>query len=223
MISIKGIKKYAVYLFIAGWMFVLGIMVGRGSAPVTFDTQPFQKRLETIVDRFGQKQDSRQKVELTFYDVLDRPALEEGETLGSVQEILPGKVSPVPVEEGDEKISKKRMTLAHRTGDFAPENPPEPVAVQKPEKNPAPASGRYTVQVAAYRQLKDAVAQSAILEKKGVSSYRVTAEKDGETWYRVRSGSFHTHADAAAFKQKLDQIGIQSMILKKEDNENIQP
>ncbi|MCK5836987.1 MAG: hypothetical protein KAH09_06940 [Desulfobacula sp.] len=48
MISFKRILKYLIYTFIAGWMFLLGIMVGRGTSPVTFDTQKFQKRLEAI-------------------------------------------------------------------------------------------------------------------------------------------------------------------------------
>ena len=57
-------------------MFFLGIMVGRGTSPVTFDTQKFQKRLETIASEFGEKKDTPEKVDLKFYDVLDQPAPE---------------------------------------------------------------------------------------------------------------------------------------------------
>jgi len=61
----------------------------------------------------------------------------------------------------------------------------------------------------------------AILEKKGISSYRVKGSKNGVTWYRVRSGSFANFDEATEFKKKLDKIKINSMIIKRDDNEDI--
>ena len=52
MKSFKGLFKYLVFFVIASWMFILGIIVGRGSAPVTFDTTKFQTRLESIAENF---------------------------------------------------------------------------------------------------------------------------------------------------------------------------
>ena len=73
----KGLLKYSIYIFIAAWMFFLGIIVGRGNSPVKFDTQKFQKRLETIAHDFGVQKKIPGKIDLKFYDVLDRPELEE--------------------------------------------------------------------------------------------------------------------------------------------------
>ena len=61
----------------------------------------------------------------------------------------------------------------------------------------------------------------AILEKKGISSYRVKGYKNGVAWYRVRSGSFANFDEATEFKKELDKIKINSMIIKKDDNEDI--
>ncbi|MBU3950975.1 MAG: hypothetical protein KJ658_02465, partial [Proteobacteria bacterium] len=77
MLSFKGILKNAIYVFIAGWMFFLGILVGRGSAPVTFETDRFQKRLAEIVLAFGKAESPEEKVELQFYDALNSPVQQE--------------------------------------------------------------------------------------------------------------------------------------------------
>lgn len=55
-------------------MFALGVMVGRGTSPVTFDTRGFQARLEAIAREYGSQKEVEQKVDLKFYDVLNRPA-----------------------------------------------------------------------------------------------------------------------------------------------------
>ena len=61
----------------------------------------------------------------------------------------------------------------------------------------------------------------AILEKKGISSYRIKRFQNGVTWYKIRSGSFADFDEAAEFKKKLDKIKINSMIIKRDDNEDI--
>jgi len=77
MLSFKGIFKSLTYVFVAGWMFFLGILVGRGTAPVTFDTQEFQKRLEIIAQEFGKREKPETKIDLEFYDALTQPVQTE--------------------------------------------------------------------------------------------------------------------------------------------------
>lgn len=231
MISFKGILKYSIYLFIAGWMFFLGIMVGRGNSPVTFDTRKFQERLETIAGEFGKNKEQREKVELKFYDALEKPVPEEEVvTQKTSGEIVPGRVDDGPADAAV-KTSLKKQTydkaaaaavLAEKKEKASA--PAKKTAVKKDtvkkEKAAAPAPGKYTLQVAAYKDFKDAVTRMAQLEKKGFKSYRVRAEKDGVTWYRVRTGSFAAYDEARAYKEKLKKAKIDSIILKKADNEN---
>lgn len=211
-------------------MFFLGIIVGRGNSPVQFDTQKFQKRLETIAHDFGAKKKIPDKIDLKFYDVLDRPELEEdasnnkSKAKGEIVEILPKK--EVVTDSTLMKTSKKKETFKKGEIKVQGKNRPE---VKKnlekrdkkkiiPQKIP---QGNYTVQIAAYKDFKDAVTEMAILEKKGISSYRVKGSKNGVTWYRVRSGSFANFDEATEFKKKLDKIKINSMIIKRDDNEDI--
>ncbi len=231
----KGLLKYSAYLFIAAWMFFLGIIVGRGNSPVNFDTQKFQKRLEVIAHDFGVQKKVPHKIDLKFYEVLDRPELEEdashnkSKEKGKNVEILPKK--EVVTDSTLMKTSKKKETFKKGEIKVQKKNRPEVKKSSenedkkeiKPQKiSPQKISqDNYTVQIAAYKDFKDAVTQMTILEKMGISSYRVKGYKNGVAWYRVRSGSFANLDEATEFKKKLDKIKINSMIIKKDDNEDI--
>jgi len=243
--SYKGILKYLIYLLIAGWMFLLGIMVGRGSSPVTFDTQKFQKRLEIIAREFGEENETREKIDLKFYDVLDHPIPEGESSLRKKSlEIIPQKEKEVTNDVVPLKTSRKKLTFHKESNNKEVKNAEEnntPKAdakiisaqvitknlVPPPQKKTAPSvekgkiKGKYTIQIAAYKDFKDAVTQMATLEKKGYDSYRVKGEKDGVTWYRVRIGSFANYDEAKKFKEKLKKARINSMIIKRKNNEDI--
>lgn len=237
MVSFTGILKYSIYLFILGWMFFLGIMVGRGNSPVTFDTQGFQERLQTIASEFGHENDGPKKIEIQ-YDILENSSGQAGSSVKHASEIMPGKDVDLPREKIQTKISLKKQTYNPDINIIKakPAEPKKQVSKSKPVKaksvktvsaTPKPEtikqskSGQYTIQIAAYKDFKDAVTQMAILEKKGFSSYRIKVVRNGTTWYRVRVGSFNTYEDAKKFKVRLDKAKINSMIMKKEDNENI--
>jgi len=229
----------------------LGIMVGRGSSPVTFDTRTFQKRLETIAGEFGKEKGVQEKIDLKFYEALDRPVAEEGSIPRQKSlEIIPKKektdTDTIPLKTSKKKEtfnikanqgmvnssstvnkpaagaeSSKKIPVpedrarAKKSRATPSVSSPEPVPVKKSLK------GGYTIQIAAYKAFKDAVTQMALLETKGFSSYRVKAQKNGVTWYRVRTGSFSNYDDAKQFMQKIKKARINAMIVKKEDYENI--
>ena len=115
----KGLLKYSVYIFISAWMFFLGIIVGRGNSPVNFDTQKFQKRLEVIAHDFGAQKKEPHKIDLKFYEVLDRAELEEdashnkSKEKGKIVEILPKK--EVVTDSTLMKTSKKKETFKRGT------------------------------------------------------------------------------------------------------------
>jgi SPOR domain len=219
MIPFKGILKYLIYLFIAGWMFLLGIMVGRGTSPVIFDTQKFQKRLEIIANEFGGEKEIRAKMDLTFYDDLDKPVPEEGApSKYKPLEIIPKKEMPekekivvpdaIPLKTSLKKQTFK-LTATSTKQDIGSEN-----ALKTDQ-------GKYTLQIAAYKEFKDAVSQMADLEKKGFSSYRVRGQKQGVTWYRIRTGSFANFDEAEKFKERLSKAKVNSMIITKDKDEDI--
>ncbi len=214
MMSFKGILKYLIYIFIAGWMFLLGIVVGRGTSPVTFDTRKFQQRLEMIADKQNKEiQPASRKMDLEFFDALDHPIPVEGSKRSKkTQELVPKKESRPPESEAaiPVKISLKKQTYKKQS------RKSEPVAVKKVSE-----AGRYTLQIAAYKNANDAAAHMAALEKNGYAPYRVQTRLNKETWYRIRLGSYDTYDSAKAVKEKLKKDRIQAMIVKKDSHEDI--
>lgn len=248
--SFKGAIKYTIYIFIGAWMFLLGIMVGRGTAPVTFETRSFQERLQAMVQKTQKTQnpeDPDKKIALHYFEALNAPVAPDDMQALTVK-VVPGKQEntspgekkmqaqttdtqkpsvpqttdpePVPV-----KTSKKAATFkASATArDDVAEKKPAPAAPpegKSPEKKaPAPASGtggEYTIQVAAFKSFKDAVTQTAVLDEKGFTAMRTSKKIDGVTWYRVRVGAFATRDAAHRYLEKLNQAGINGMIIKKE-------
>jgi len=83
-------------------------------------------------------------------------------------------------------------------------------------KVPAPAHGAYTIQVASYKTLDDALAQMVILDKKGIAAYRASVKINGKTWYRVRIGTFADYKAARARLEKLAGSGVTGIVIKKE-------
>ena len=256
--SFKGAIKYGIYIFIGGWMFFLGIMVGRGTAPVTFDTQGFQERLLEIARKMGNRENTKNretKIALHYYEALSEPVESEElpmmppeDTAGVLKQkpVDAQLMQPEPADvqgapDADQalqtgpipvKTSKKAATFNRAAaakiadGSETRQDTAGPGKTQTPEKtDPEPAAGAgpgsgtdgaYTIQVAAFKSFKDAVTQSAVLDEKGFAATRTSKEIDGVTWYRVRIGGFATRDAARRQLEKLNQAGINGMIIKKE-------
>ncbi len=238
--SFNGVLKYIVYGFIGGWLFLLGVMAGRGTAPVTFDTRSFQERLKTIVDAYVDPKvpaDPDEKMALRYYDALseeqgieemvipvpkDDPeetpeSVGEPETAGS-KTLADGadgldETGDIPVKTGKKAATFNKAVAAKQMDTFQPEKNPE-ASGENFEFTDSP--GRYTIQVAAFKSFRDAVTQMAELEKKGFTADRTTKELDGITWYRVRVGEFTSRDMAARYLDKLNQAGINGMIITRE-------
>jgi len=252
-------------------MFALGVIVGRGSSPVLFETRPFQERLGQMVSAISAKLPEKGKLDLKFYDVLDEPVSYpvKGKTDDS-GEITPGpetgknvSMTPAPYNSQAEEIPVKRsrkLATWHQAGqgdgnDAAPAPPPKKsVSVKadtkagerqavtllaprdlKPkiqtgkrtdgvapknrpdtEKTSASVQGTYTIQVASYKTLDDALAQMVILDKKGIAAYRASVKIDGQTWYRVRIGTFVDYKAARTRLEKLAGSAVTGMVIRKE-------
>lgn len=184
-------------------MFVLGVMVGRENAPVTFETKAFQDRLKAIAREYGGQEQVEQEVELRFYDVLNQPVVQNAGVRGNKNgEILTVKhPSPLEKNAGIEAVERVPVKLGKKM-----------MTKNKEVKKPF----NYTIQLAAYNASEDAASHIAALKKKGVSAYRVTGEKNGSPLYRVRTGAFPDYNTALLELEKLKAEQIDGMVIKKE-------
>ncbi|MEE4363389.1 MAG: SPOR domain-containing protein [Desulfotignum sp.] len=256
--SFKGAIKYTIYICIGGWMFLLGIMVGRGTAPVTFETQGFQERLLEIAKKTGNKENPKKqetKIALHYYEALSEPVKPEelpmmppGATMGMLEEksVDAQQMQPEPADMQETpaeiqkmqpdaipvKTSKKAATFNKAATAKIADGPETKQETARPGKTKTPektdpelaagagtgsgSDGVYTIQVAAFKSFKDAVTQAAVLDEKGFAATRTSKAIDGVTWYRVRIGGFATREAAHRQLEKLNQAGINGMIIKKE-------
>ena len=186
-----GRKKAATWIclifFASAWMFVLGIFVGRGTAPVKFDIENLQKELvalkEAVIkegqERFKIGRDpASAKMELGFYEALKeiRPSVRH-------------KVQPA------RKVEK-------------------PASSSKQTK--AAAGPGFTIQVASLKDMKVAAEMAEILKKKGYQAYTVSAKIPGKgTWHRIRIGDFKNRSDAGDILIRLKKDKYRPIVVQK--------
>jgi cell division protein FtsN len=198
---------YLLVFFVAAWMFVLGVLVGRGTAPVHFDTQALQKELVALRDGMLKKErvalekaigGEDKKVPLEFYE-----ALKKDEPDTAVQ--LP----PAPAPKGGPPHKPRSAMMAKKTKVSG-----KPTVGTTPPA--AATTGSLTIQVAS---MKDATAAERIvanLKKDGYPAYlsRIVIADKG-LWFRVRVGSYKDRHQAAADMDRLARAQRKPILVKK--------
>ncbi|MBI9093038.1 MAG: SPOR domain-containing protein [Desulfobacterium sp.] len=238
----RNVLILAIGLFACFWMFVIGVLVGRGTSPVTFNTREFQDSLARIVNGSENQQKPFEKPALEFYEVLKSPARTTRSTPEQHSEILAAVVEKTSSETdgGGQQLAMKRSlkAMTFRPGKTAkaktakakspvvsvPKSPLKVASVPVktapvPAKNvasPGRGEGVYTIQIAAYKELKDALELMERLRVKGVQPYRTMGRVGDDIWHRVRTGSFKDVASAKQVMQRLNQKRFKGMIIKKE-------
>jgi DedD protein len=214
--------RYLLVIFVATWMFVLGVLVGRGTAPVHFDTQALQEELAALRDAMIAKEREEvekairgedEKAPLEFYEALKKDALDT-----TVKMPLPKvpTAEPSPREKNTGSIQpphKSRITVMAKKSKVL-----QKPAVEKPSSPPPVAvetTGKLTIQVAA---LKDGAAAERIvanLKKEGYPAYlsRIVIPEKG-LWFRVRVGLYSDREQAAADMDRLTQTQRKPILVK---------
>jgi cell division septation protein DedD len=232
VLSRRAIAGWLGVIFIlCAWMFIIGVLVGRGTAPVKFDIDGLQSKLE--VSNQDQKKRAggqprgesplvKDKTKLDFYEALpeDRKDTRIDEkkptrVISKKVEPLPDKKLPKTTEKKatEKSTSKKETTVKSGAVQKAPPKPPPKQHIAS--KSEVKPSGKvYTVQVAAVKVAKDADRLVGHLKKKGYPAYRIISKVQGKgIWFRVRVGKYKSKAGARATKQKLEKAGMKPILV----------
>lgn len=222
--NLKNRKKYLIQLtgkgfflglcllfLVSGWMFVLGILVGRGTAPVNFDIQALQKELlalkESMVkqEKRAMETDSAKtgaKSSFEFYEALKKKEKDEQVQLieKKVLPKAPSVTASQPPSTLQKPLPKARDTRAEKK--------------TLPDVKPTP-SGPLAVQVAS---TKDAASAGELVKKLirlGYSGFSTKAEIPNKgTWYRVKVGPYRTKAEAELMRQELTKDKFKGIIVR---------
>ena len=205
----KGVVLgFCLIVLISGWMFVLGVLVGRGTAPVHFDITVLQKELNALKESIIKQQQEREQVEiptfkeekeLDFYEALKGSQKDEKLVLKKQQE-SPAAASYKQKETKAEETPNKQLTSMKK--------------LTKTGSMP-PVKGAFYVQVASTKNAASADELVKKLKQKGYQAYKVKVEISGKgTWYRVCSGGFNSQTEATKARDELTTLGYKGMVKK---------
>jgi cell division septation protein DedD len=212
--------RYLLVFFVAAWMFVLGLLVGRGTAPVHFDTRALQKELAALRDAMMQKE--REAVEKAVRGEDDKAPLEFYEALKTdepdTRVDIPAVPAPVHEKGGAAAATadagpphKSRTTvLGKQVGAVKPPTPARPAS-----PIPGTRPGALTIQVAS---MKDGTAAERIvanLKKEGYPAYLSRKVIPGKgLWFRVRVGHYESREQSAADMNRLMRSQKKPILVK---------
>jgi cell division protein FtsN len=223
----------AAVLFVLSWVFILGIIVGRGIVADTITSamktqiQKLQQEKKSLMDKYlgveqGKTASSDQilKPQLDFYDHLSQKT-QEPLVMKVPQPTLPPTTTSPQETKASVEAPKAPETHPPSTrpaptaGSQAPALHPPEKKMPEPPKAAAVQTGDFVLQLGAYRE--EATAQTVIqrLSGKGYQAQVMVKDlpaKDGK-WYRVRIGPFKSREETEKMAKRLERDGFQSIIV----------
>jgi DedD protein len=215
--------RYLLLFFVAAWMFVLGVLVGRGTAPVHFDTQALQKELVTLRDAMLKKEREAvekairgedEKAPLEFYEALKKDGPDSTALIPLPQVAAGATPHPEATVALQTPPHKPRGAIMAKTAAGAVK--PSAVAAAAPVQKPVATQGHLTIQVASLKDAAGAERLMADLKKDGYPAYlsRIVIPDKG-IWFRVRVGSYTDAEQAVADMGRLTREQKNPILVKK--------
>jgi cell division septation protein DedD len=203
---------------LCAWMFVLGVLVGRDTAPVKFDIKKLQapRSDSTSQPQAAQPNKSSQdavavkdKTKLGFYERL--PEDQKDVKVPEIKKQLTDK-EKADTASTVKSVLKKDQKVTPTQKAAAPEKKKQTTATVTPKK---PIGSAYTIQAAAVKKMEDADRLVAKLKKKGFPAYRAIGKIPQKgIWFRIRVGQYPSRSEANKTLQKLKKLGLKPIIVK---------
>jgi len=189
----------AIFL-ISGCMFTVGVLVGRGNAPVQFDIQELQNEIAALKAKEKRAETARFKIEPGFYDALKKPV----ETPPPPVKTPVSKPPEAPVIE--KKVAEKP----------APEDGRNRPASEKAIRELGGSDKPLTIQVSSLKDHALARQTEQALKAAGYHAYVITAMVPGKgVWHRVRLGAFADKKEAEPVMKQLKAEGRNPILVAK--------
>ncbi|MBS0013068.1 MAG: SPOR domain-containing protein [Desulfobacterales bacterium] len=213
---------WVMMIFIAsGCMFILGVLVGRNTAPLHFDMQHLDEKLaqlqSSVLAEPGELQNSDGQmpddISFEFYDRLREKAEVDEYAQGRPRVLAPKHPKP---DLAEIRVQPPRSR---------PETEPMPALRQsdqparEAEKEPAPEGPDklFAIQVASLRDKQKAETVKNKYKDKGYPAFAQKAAVEGQgRWYRVRIGPYTDRGQAENDLVRLQKAGVDAMLLPHE-------
>ena len=215
--SRRLLKLAALFCVIFGFFLLAIIFLMR---PEGRNTQFLATQVRLVIKPIGKEDEpkiSRVVVEEAMGEKLLEGTLQQGE-----EPIVSGFPGPSMTTEGEQIGGKELFILGRKEDGDGPEEEGES-QVPMVEKVKIPAAprgelpgGKYTVNIASFRDKRNADRLMRELEQKGYEIFKEKANiPEKGVWYRVAVGRFSSRREAQAFARGLkDRDGINSFVRK---------
>jgi cell division septation protein DedD len=203
-------------VFFMGWIFVLGVLVGRGFLPgantAVADLKAQVTKLQEMVarnKRADQKPQAKEDIDskLGFYDKLESKKEDKRKPFPEVPPEPPK--SEKAVKRSDTALADVKADIAKKEHlakkqDIGKSAGPEKKVLEtvpEPVKPAEKVSGpfRYVIQIAALDEKAKAEDMVRKLSERGADAYLQETVVKGKTYYRVRCGKFVTKEEAGNY------------------------
>jgi len=190
----RAVGWMCAFMFLLAWIFTLGVMVGRGTAPVRFDIDKIQKDLAELKAEVLKKE--KTIIKNRSDELLKKKDFEFHRKLTDSGDLLKNEIKRkmIIIQKEKNVVKKEKRRAVKKT--TAP--------AEKKEKTIA--SGGYTIQVASLKEIEHAKMLIKKIKSKGYSAYSVAARLPGKgVWHRVRLGSFQNKIKAESALRRIRQ------------------
>ena len=207
---------------------MLGVMVGRDTAPVKFDIKKLQqKQTGSIPEEHTQGPGEtprdpvavKDKTKLGFYERL--PENQKDTTVPEIEKQLGDNQKKELTIEKKASASSSKPTTPKADTKKGPSLKSISKTKAKDKKKTSAASTKkpagpvYTVQAASVKNATDADRLVAKLKKKGFPAYRSLGKvPEKGIWFRVRIGKYNSRTEANKTLNKLKKLGLKPIIIK---------
>jgi len=207
-LSTRGVVGWAGLLFFMSvWIFILGILVGRGMAPVQFDIKEIQKEIAALKN--AQYERSLKEINKAADAISQQKGIDFHEALKKTEN-KPEHLTTNDTRSKIKKKSEKPKTYKQKEIIFEQEKQSATADIDKVE-----TKKKYTIQVAASKDLKIANQLVTKYKKKGYPAYRVVGKLDkNNIWFRVRVGNYKDKADALKMLKELKNDKCKPIIVE---------
>jgi len=198
--------------FFMGWIFVLGVLIGRGFLPgantAIADLKAQVTKLQEMVarnKRTDQKPEAKEDIDskLGFYDKLESKKEDKRKPFPELPPEPPK--SQKAVKPTDSALANVRADIAKKESLSKKQDAAQSAGPEKKVGDAEKVTGpfRYVIQLAALDEKGKAEDMVRKLSKSGVDAYLQETAVKGKTYYRVRCGKFVSKEEANTYALKL--------------------
>mgnify|MGYP003592448614 CR=1 FL=1 len=218
------------------WMFVLGLLIGRGTVGPQFDARLIEKEVDALKQEFIKKQEKLSELIKNQSEApQDSNLVKALETTGNNPKSLEPLSPEILEKRRQEQLAfeeqlreagtvtddadadkQPEATAAAQVSKPAPPTPlPHPAAQTTPPQLPKPETANVTIQVASVQDPQEAIKLVTDLKRKGFAAYTTPVYLAGKgVWYRVRVGKFAGSPEAQEVLKQMGAKGHSGVVVK---------